>query len=171
MFTRLLLMWIRCHLLKQHRPERSGFTPGKLTVDRILASLILVECRCWFQEKNWLCIARDFRIRDFIVFLQVLLVYLPALLCGKKCCAVAGVSTFSVNRKWSRVASWPRSFSSCMDWIQDRAVDQSHCWASLRDRTVTDLVFTGDTFILQFFDTLVLANVLVLFVSWTKLGI
>ena len=41
----LLLTQIRTHLLKQQRPEQSGFTPGKSTTDRILALRVRYEFR------------------------------------------------------------------------------------------------------------------------------
>ena len=41
----LLLMRVRDHLLRTQRPEQSGLTPKKSTIDRILALLILVERR------------------------------------------------------------------------------------------------------------------------------
>ncbi len=46
----LLLRRICNHLLKHRRPEQSGFTPGKSTIDRILSLRVLVECRREFQQ-------------------------------------------------------------------------------------------------------------------------
>ncbi|KAG0730189.1 Transposon TX1 uncharacterized protein [Chionoecetes opilio] len=46
----LLLTRIRSHLVKHHRPQQSGFTPGKSTTDRILALRVLVERRLIFAE-------------------------------------------------------------------------------------------------------------------------
>ena len=46
----LLLMRIRSHLLKYQRPQQSGFTPGKSTIDRILALRVLVERRLEFRQ-------------------------------------------------------------------------------------------------------------------------
>ena len=46
----ILLTRIRCHLLKHHRSEQSGFTPGKSTTDRILALRVLVERRREFRQ-------------------------------------------------------------------------------------------------------------------------
>ena len=42
-FTHLLLMRVRSHLLKYQRPEQSGFTLGRSTTDCILALGVLVE--------------------------------------------------------------------------------------------------------------------------------
>ncbi|XP_069998239.1 uncharacterized protein [Penaeus vannamei] len=41
----ILLRRIRDHLLRHQRPEESGFTPGKSTIDRILALRVVVERR------------------------------------------------------------------------------------------------------------------------------
>ncbi|KAG0729173.1 Transposon TX1 uncharacterized protein [Chionoecetes opilio] len=46
----LLLTRIRSHLVKYQRPQQSGFTPGKLTTDRILALRVLVERRREFRQ-------------------------------------------------------------------------------------------------------------------------
>ncbi|XP_069997620.1 uncharacterized protein [Penaeus vannamei] len=43
--ARILLSRIRDHLLRHQRPEQSGFTPGKSTIDCILALLVIVERR------------------------------------------------------------------------------------------------------------------------------
>lgn len=60
----LLLMRIQSHLLKYQKSEQSGFTPGKSTVDKILALRFLVELTwvltgtprslCRYQEEFWL---------------------------------------------------------------------------------------------------------------------
>ena len=46
----LLLMRIRGHLLETQRPEQSGFTPKKSTIDRILALRVLAERRREFRQ-------------------------------------------------------------------------------------------------------------------------
>ena len=46
----VLLTRIRSQLLKYQRPEQSGFTPGKSTIDRILALRVLVERRLEFRQ-------------------------------------------------------------------------------------------------------------------------
>ena len=43
-------MRIRSHLLKHQRPKKLGLTPSKSTTDRILASCVMVECRCEFRQ-------------------------------------------------------------------------------------------------------------------------
>ncbi|XP_070000278.1 uncharacterized protein [Penaeus vannamei] len=41
----ILLRRIRVHLLRHQKPEQSEFTPGKSTIDCILALGVIVECR------------------------------------------------------------------------------------------------------------------------------
>ena len=38
-FARIILDWLRHHLLEHQRPEQSGFTPKRSTIDRILANV------------------------------------------------------------------------------------------------------------------------------------
>ena len=44
-FTRIILERVRHHPLEHQRPEQSGFTPKRSTIDRILALRILTERR------------------------------------------------------------------------------------------------------------------------------
>ena len=41
----------------------------------------------------------------------------------------------------------PSLFNTCMDWVLDRAVGQSHCEVSVGNTEVTDLVFADDAVI------------------------
>ena len=49
-FARVLLVRIRNHLLSKQRPEQSGFTPGRSTMDRILALRLLAERRREYRQ-------------------------------------------------------------------------------------------------------------------------
>ena len=49
-FARLILDRVRHHLLEHQRPEQSGFTPKRSTIDRILALQVLTERRRDFQQ-------------------------------------------------------------------------------------------------------------------------
>ena len=60
MFARIILDRIRPHLLEHQRPEQSGFSPKKSTVDRILALRVLIERRREFR-KPFLGAYVDFR--------------------------------------------------------------------------------------------------------------
>ena len=68
-FAKILLDRIRPHLLKHQRPEQSGFTPKKSTIDRILALMVLSEQMHKYQRKFFvayidLCKAFDSVDRD-----------------------------------------------------------------------------------------------------------
>ena len=65
MFAHLLLMQIRSHLLKHHRLEKSEFTPGKSTTDRIIAHRVLVEHIPEFRQ-GMLATYIDFKALDSV---------------------------------------------------------------------------------------------------------
>ena len=44
-FSRIILDWVRYHLLEHQRPEQSGFTPQRSRIDRVLFLRVLTECR------------------------------------------------------------------------------------------------------------------------------
>ena len=44
-FARIILDRVCHHLLEHQRPEQSGFTPKRSTIDRTLALGVLTECR------------------------------------------------------------------------------------------------------------------------------
>ena len=49
-FARIILDRVRHHLLEHQRPEQSGFTPKRSTIDRILALGVLTERRREFWQ-------------------------------------------------------------------------------------------------------------------------
>ena len=49
-FAWIILDRVRHHLLEHQRPEQSGFTPKRSTVDCILARQVLTECRSEFRQ-------------------------------------------------------------------------------------------------------------------------
>ena len=49
-FARIILDRVRLHLLEHQRPEQSGFTPKRSTIDRILALRVLTERRREFRQ-------------------------------------------------------------------------------------------------------------------------
>ena len=189
----ILLRRIRDHLLMHQRPEQSGFTPGKSTIDRILALRIIVERRREFGrgllaayidlKKAFDSVHREslweiLRLRGIPTKIIDLISSLytgteSAVKCG------GGISSFfPVNsgvRQGCVLA--PTLFNTCMDWILGRAVSQSQCGATLGDTKVTDLDFADDVAILaESLETLVSAldafcneaKPLGLKVSWTK---
>ena len=48
--ARIILVRVRHHLLEHQRPEQSGFTPKRSTIDRILALRVLTERRREFRQ-------------------------------------------------------------------------------------------------------------------------
>ena len=49
-FARIIIDRVRHHLLEHQRPEQSGFTPKRSTIDHILALRVLTECRREFRQ-------------------------------------------------------------------------------------------------------------------------
>ena len=159
----LLLMRVRGHLLEHQRPEQSGFTPGKSTIDRILALRVLVERRREFRQgflaayvdlkKAFDSVHREalwdlLRFRGIPAAILDLLVGLyagteSAVKCG------GGVSSFfPVNsgvRQGCVLA--PSLFNTCMDWVLGRAMDRSRCGADIGNTRITDLDFADDAVI------------------------
>ena len=189
----LLLARVRNHLLQTQRPEQSGFTPKKSTVDRILALRVLVERRLEFQQgflaayvdfkKAFDSVHRDslwglLRLRGIPPGIIGLLSGLysdteSAVKCG------GGISSFfpvSAGVRQGCVLA-PTLFNACMDWVLGRTVDSSPCGASIGNFIVTDLDFADDAVILaESLEALVTAlealheeaKPLGLKVSWTK---
>ena len=192
-FAHLLLARCRDHLLETQRPEQSGFTPKKFTTDRILALLVLVECRREFQrgllaayvdlKKAFDSVHRGtlwdiLRIRGIPARIIDLMTGLysrteSAVKCG------GGISSFfpvdSGVRQGCVLA--PSLFNTCMDWVLGKVADQSRCGASVGNTKVTDLDFADDAVLLaESLEVLVMAlealheeaKPLGLKVSWTK---
>ena len=189
----ILLKRIRNHLLRHQRPEQSGFTPGKSTIDRILALRLIVERRREFGrgllaayidlKKAFDSVHREslweiLRLRGIPTQIIGLIASLytgteSAVKCG------GGMSNFfPVNsgvRQGCVLA--PTLFNTCMDWIMGRATSQSQCGATLGNIKVSDLDFADDVAILsESLESLVAAldafsneaKPLGLEVSWTK---
>ena len=49
-FAQIIIDRVRHHLLEHQRPEQSGFTPKRSTIDRILALRVLTERRREFRQ-------------------------------------------------------------------------------------------------------------------------
>ena len=158
---------IRDHLLRHQRPEQSGFTPGKSTIDRILALRVIVERRREFRrgllaayidlKKAFDTVHREslweiLRLRGIPTRIIELIANLftgteSAVRCG------GGLSSFFPVRSGVRQGCVlaPTLFNTCMDWILGRATVQSHCGATLGNIMVTDLDFADDVAILSVF--------------------
>ena len=49
-FARIILDRVHHHLPEHLRPEQSGFTPKRSTIDRILALRVFTKCRLEFRQ-------------------------------------------------------------------------------------------------------------------------
>lgn len=189
----LLLSRIRSHLLLFQRPEQSGFTPKKSTIDRILALRVLIERRCEFRQKllaAYVDLKKAFdsvhrkslwevlRVRGVPAKIIDLISALysdtvSAVKCGGSCSGSFPVD--SGVRQGCVLA--PTLFNTCMDWVLGRVADQGLCKVSIGECEITDLVFADDAVLLaESLDNLVKAlealeleaRPLGLQVSWTK---
>ncbi len=163
-FARILLNRVRQLLLAHQRPEQSGFTPKRSTVDRILALRVLIERMREFDRgllaayidfrKAFDSVSRDalWRVLELRGIPPKLVRLISSLYSGTESAVKCGSSIsdfFPVNtgvRQGCVLA--PNLFSTCMDWIMRRVVGEtSGCGASFGDVRVTDLDFVGDAVI------------------------
>ena len=189
----LLLMRVRDHLLRTQRPEQSGFTPKKSTIDRILALRILVERRREVQQgtlASYVDLKKAFdsvhretlwellRLRGIPAGIIGLMSGLysdteSAVKCGGSISDFFPVTTGV--RQGCVIA--PTLFNVCMDWVLGRSVEGSSCGTSIGNFKLTDLDFADDAVI--FAETLEVLELalealheetkpLGLKVSWTK---
>ena len=49
-FSRIIIVGVRHHLLEHQHPEQSGFTPKRSMIDRILALRVLTKHRRQFRQ-------------------------------------------------------------------------------------------------------------------------
>ena len=163
-FAHILLMRMRGHLLKEQRPEQSGFTPKKSTIDRILALRVLVERRLEFRQ-GLLAAYVDFKKAFDSVHREtlwellrlrgippVIIDLVSGLYTGTESAVKygGGASRFfpvdSGVRQGCNAA--PSLFNTCMDWLLGRTVEYSRCGADIGNVRVTDLDFADDAVIL-----------------------
>ena len=158
--ARILLDRVRDQLLKHQRPEQSGFTPKKSTVDRILALRVLTERLREFQcgllaayvdlRKAFDSVNRDalWGILGLRRIPAKLVQLISALYCGTESAVRCGGSIsdyFPVNtgvRQGCVLA--PSLFNTCMDHVLGRMSESSGCGASFGRVKITDLDFAGD---------------------------
>ena len=162
-FARVILNRVRQQLLKHQRPEQSGFTPKRSTVDRILGLRVLTE-RLREFDKKLLAAYIDFKkafdsvSRDALWRLLELrgipphLVHLISSLYsgteGAVKCAGTVSNPFPVDTRVRQgCVLAPSLFSACMDWIMERVVGGTECGVSFVDDRFTDLDFADDAVI------------------------
>ena len=162
-FARVLLNRIRQQLLDHQRPEQSGFTPKRSTVDRILALRLLTERLREYDravlaayidfKKAFDSVSRDalWKLLELRGIPSQLVRLISALYSGTESAVKCGAATsdfFPVQtgvRQGCVLA--PSLFSACMDWIMERVVGASGCGVSFGEARVTDLDFADDAVI------------------------
>ncbi|CAH1233043.1 Hypp565 [Branchiostoma lanceolatum] len=192
-FANVLLARLRPLLLRKQRREQSGFTPGRSTVDRILALRLLAERRREYRKPLYAAyvdLKQAFDSVDRPALWKILkiigvpakLIKLLSLLYSdtSSCVRVNGKmsDSFTINsgvRQGCVLA--PTVFNTAIDYVMGRTVAQCACGASFGDITITDLDYADDVAILaELLDVLQLAlevmdretQPLGLMVSWEK---
>ena len=135
-FALIILKRVRHHLLEHQRPEQSGFTPKRSTIDRILALRVLTERRREFRQRLLaayvdLCKAIDSVNRDALWRILGLRGVPPKLIdrmselySGTESAVRCGGTISDLFPVVSGVRQGcvlaPTLFSACMDWILGR---------------------------------------------------
>ena len=162
-FARVLLNRIRQQLLDHQRPEQSGFTPKRSTVDRILALRVLTERLREFDEavlaayidfkKAFDSVSREslWRLLELRGIPPRLIHLISALYSSTESAVKCGAATSDFFLVQTGVRQGcvlaPSLFSTCMDWIMDRVVYGSRCGVSFGEVRITDLDFADDAVI------------------------
>ena len=162
-FSRVILNRIRGHLVQHQRPEQSGFTPKKSTVDRILALRVLIERRREFH-RPFIGAYVDFKKAFDSVHRETLWELLKLRgIPDKILCLIRALYTDTESAvRWGGDTSdffhvstgvrqgcvlAPSLFSACMDRIMGSTVGRGFSGASLGDERFTDLDFADDAVI------------------------
>lgn len=192
-FAHVLLNRIKEPLVRTQRPEQSGFTPGRSTVDRILALRLLAEKRREFREVlmvAYVDLKAAFDSVDRPSLWKILKIrgvpdkvtrLIQELYNDTQSCVRIGADMtdwFSLNsgvRQGCVLA--PTLFSTTIDHIMGKTVADSQCGVSFGHHTFTDLDYADDVAILAE-STEILAHTLEIFseesqrlgleVSWLK---
>ena len=191
--AQLLLSRVRGHLLLHQRPEQSGFTPKRSTIDRILALRVLVERRLEFRQSLFTAYVDLKKAFDSVhreALWEILrlrgvpakiIELISGLYSGTESAVKCGGATsdfFPMNSgvRLGCVLA-PTLFNTCMDWVLGRVADRGHCGVSFGEVKITDLDFADDAALLaESLDNLVAAlealneetQPLGLQVSWAK---
>ena len=142
-FAWIILDRVRHHLLEHQRPEQSGFTPKRSTIDRILALRVLTECRREFRQGLHaayvdLCKVFDSVNRDALWSILGLCGVPPKLInltselySGTESAVRCGGTISDIFTVVTGVRQGcglaPTLFSTCMDWILGRMSERSSC--------------------------------------------
>ena len=152
-FAQIILDRVRHHLLEHQRPEQSGFTPKRSTIDCIIALRVLTECRREFQQGLLeayvdLCKAFDSVNRvpsgGFLVFVDLMSVLHSGTESAVRCGGTISDLFPVVTGVRQGCVLAPTLFSSCMDWILGRMSERSSCGASVGNVKISDLDIADD---------------------------
>ncbi|KAI8482551.1 hypothetical protein Bbelb_396990 [Branchiostoma belcheri] len=163
-FAHVILARLRPLLLLKQRPEQSGFTPGRSTVDRVLSLRLLAEMRREYRKPLYAayvdlkqafdsvdrqCLWKVLRILGVPSKLLDLLSLLHS--DTTSCVRVNGQTSdpFTINsgvRQGCVLA--PTIFNTAIDHVMAKTVSQSSCGASFGNVTISDLDYADDVAIL-----------------------
>ena len=162
-FAQIILDRVRPHLLEHKRPEQSGLTPKRSTIDRILALRVLTERRREIRQGLLaayvdLCKAFDSVNRDALWRIlglrgvpSKLINLMSELYSGTETAVRCGDNISDLFLVVTGVRQGcvltPKLFSSCLDWILGRMSERSSCGASFGNVKTFDLDFADDTVI------------------------
>ena len=154
-------------MLEHQRPEKSGFTSKRSTIDRILPLRVLTECRQEFRQGLLAAYVDLFKVFDSVnrsALWEILglhgvppkLIDLISELYSGTESAIRCDGTISdlfpvVTGVRQGCVLAPTLFSSFMDWILGRMSERSSCCALFGNVKISDLDFAYDAVI--FVDT------------------
>ena len=163
-FAHVLLQRVRTQLLATQRPEQSGFTPGRSTVDRILTLRVLSERRRAFNQplfaayvdlkKAFDSVDREalWRLLALRGIPEKIIQLIRALYTDTTSCVRVGkelTDFFPVAtgvRQGCVLA--PTAFNVVMDRVLQRTIGLSGCGASIGEESFSDLDFADDAALL-----------------------
>jgi len=171
-FALTLLARVKTKLLEVRRPEQSGFTPHRSTVDRIATLNTLLQTRKEFNKPLWIAYvnlksAFDSVDRESLWLLlrrhgipDKLVELMKELYTDTCSCVLAD----GMRSEWFQVLSGvsqgctiaPDLFLNPMVWIMSRTVEQIPLGVSIGEESFSDLDYSGDvTLLAEMLETLV----------------
>ena len=159
-FARIIIDRVCHHLLEHQRPEQSGFTPKRSTIEDLLALRVLTERRRAFRQGLLaayvdLCKAFDsgnqdalWRILGIRGVSPKLIDLMSELYSGAESAVRCGDTISDLFPVITGVRHGcvlaPTLFSTCLDWILGRMSERSSCGASFGNVKISDLDFADD---------------------------
>ena len=163
-FAHILLNRIKPLLLEKRRPQQSGFTPGRSTVDRILALNLASQTRREFQQPLYVTYV-DLKAAFDSVYRPALWQLLKVLGVPEKVISLVSAlysdTTSRVRVDGQLSSAFPVSsgvrqgcvlapdlFNTGMDWVLGRAVGRSMNGAVVGTSSLTDFDYADDVALL-----------------------